>query len=111
MSYDPHYDSKRLCQLAGQHLAGSQIEGRLLFASESNNNQLDKMQWQMNDADSQALIASDFKLQLYELLGALLEYRTQHNQPNASQGVVNIRPNELSIEWLSKDEYETLYSA
>jgi hypothetical protein len=43
-----------------------------------------------------------------ELLNTLLVYRAQHNQPNTSQGVVNVDGDQLSIEWLPKSDAEAL---
>jgi len=108
MNYDPAFDQARLDQLAEQHLDGSNITGRVLFFSESEDNQLDYATWQFEDKDQTALKGSDFKLHLMELLNTLLVYRAQHNQPNTSQGVVNVDGDQLSIEWLPKSDAEAL---
>ncbi len=106
MSYDVNFDQARLDQLAEQYLTNRKVEGRVLFLSDSEDNRLDHARWQLDDADHDALKSSGFKFHLMELLNILLVYRAQQSQPNASQGVVQIRNNELTIEWLSKDEFE-----
>ena len=111
MSYDVNFDQARLDQLAEQYLTNSKAGGRVFFLSDSDDNRLDHARWQLDDADHDALKSSGFKFHLMELLNTLLVntllvYRAQQNQPNASQGVVQICNDELIIEWLSKDEFE-----
>ncbi len=106
MSYDVNFDQARLDQLAEQYLTNSKAGGQVFFLSDSDDNRLDHARWQLDDADHDALKSSGFKFHLMELLNTLLVYRAQQNQPNASQGVVQICNNELGIEWLSKDEFE-----
>lgn len=109
MCYDDSFDQARLDQLAGQHLGNSNIIGRILFFGEPQENRLDLATWQLeSDRDYEALKGSDFKLQMMELLDALLSYRAQHNQPNASQGVVYLENGKLSIEWLPKEQVEAM---
>ncbi|EBA00240.1 hypothetical protein [Marinobacter sp. ELB17] len=45
MTYDTSFDQARLDQLAGQHLKNSNITGRVLFCSESEDNQIDYATW------------------------------------------------------------------
>ena len=51
---------------------------------------------------------SEFKLYLLELLDTLLVYRAQHKQPNASQGVVSVCQNQMTVQWVSRAEAERL---
>ncbi|MBK1851558.1 hypothetical protein FE845_09410 [Marinobacter sp. 1-4A] len=60
------------------------------------------------EADHDALKNSGFKMHLMELLDILLIYRAKHDKPNAGQGVVKIRGNDITIEWLPKSEFEEL---
>ncbi|MEH6801313.1 MAG: hypothetical protein V7681_18695 [Halopseudomonas sabulinigri] len=108
MSYDPNFDQARLDQLAEQYLTDSVAEGRMFFMSESNDNRLDHARWQLENTDHDALRDSGFKMHLMELLNTLLVYRAQHDKSNAGQGVVKIRGNGLTIEWLPKSKFEEL---
>lgn len=108
MSYDENFDQARLNQLAKQYLSKSTVEGCVFFLSESDDNHLDHARWQLDDAGHDALKGSGFKFHLLELLDILLVYRAQHRQPNVSQGVVQIRNSNLTIEWLQKSEFESL---
>jgi len=108
MTDDTSFDQARLDQLAGQYLKNSNITGRVLFCSESEDNQIDYATWQFEDKDQTALKGSGFKLHLMELLNILLVYRAQQNQLNTSQGMVNVDGGQLSIEWLPKSDVEAL---
>lgn len=109
MSYDDSFDQTRLDQLAEQHLKNSSMTARILFFANPEDGWLDLATWQFdNDEDYEAVKGSDFKLQLMELMGILLTYRAQHNQPNASQGVVYMDKGKLSIEWLPKEQVEAM---
>lgn len=109
MNYDCSFDQSRLNQLAKQHLGGTSMTGRILFFGDPEENRLDLATWQLdNDEDYEAIKGSDFKLQMMELLDTLLTYRAQHGQPNASQGVVHVDGQALSIEWLPKPEVEAM---
>lgn len=108
MSYDVNFDQARLDQLAKQYLSESTVEGRVFFLSDSEDNRLDHARWQLDDADYDALKDSGFNYYLMELLDSLLVYRAQHNQPNASQGLVQIHNSKLTIKWLQRRELEVL---
>lgn len=109
MTYDPSFDQFRLDQLADQCLSGNSGEGMVIFLSDSDDNRLDVTSWWFEDEDAKAkLMKSEFKLYLVELLDNLLVYRAQHNQPYASQGVVRISDNRMSIEWLSRPDAEAM---
>lgn len=108
MSYDVNFDQNRLDQLAEQYLSESTAEGRVFFLSDSEDNRLDHARWQLDDGEHDVLKGSGFKWHLLELLDSLLVYRARHGQPNASQGVVQIRKRKLTIAWLQKDEFEML---
>ncbi len=109
MNYDTTFDQTRLNQLASQHLGNSELAGRVLFFASPDDNRLDLATWQIeSDEDHEAVTGSDFKFELMELLDTLLVYRAQHDQPNASQGVVYIDGPSLSIECLPKDEVEAM---
>jgi len=109
MTYDDHFDEARLNQLARQHLGNVNIAGRILFFSDSDDNRLDLTTWQFdNDEDYETVKGSDFKLQIMELIDTLLVYRAQHNQPNASQGVIHMDGAQLSVEWLPRASVEAL---
>ncbi|WP_372985492.1 hypothetical protein [Marinobacter sp.] len=109
MAYDAEFDQTRLDQLAQQHLGGTNISGRILFFGDPGENRLDLATWQLdNDEDYEAIKGSDFKLHMMELLDTLQTYRAQHSQPNASQGVVHVDGQALSIEWLPKAQVEAL---
>ena len=108
MSFDDSFDQTRLDQLAGQHLKSSNITGRVLFFGDDEN-RLELTTWQFdNDENYKEIKSSDFKVQLLELLDTLLIYRAHHDQPNASQGVVHVRDQQLSIEWLPLESVESL---
>lgn len=111
MTYDANFDQARLDQLAKQHLANSSAIGKVLFFSDSEDNRLDYATWQFEENDYAAMIESGFKLHLMELLDTLLVYRAQNAQPNASQGVVHVQGNQLSIEWLIRTKVEALREA
>ncbi|GGC62129.1 hypothetical protein [Marinobacter halophilus] len=109
MTYDSTFDQARLDQLAKQHLTSESMTGRILFFGDPEENRLDLATWQLdNDEDYDAIKGSDFKLHMMELLDALLAYRAQHDQPNASQGVVHVDGRRLSIEWLPKADVEAM---
>lgn len=108
MSYDADFDQTRLDQLSKQYLVDSKAEGSVFFMSDSSDNRLDHARWQLEDADHDALKSCGFKMQLMELLDILLVYRTAHDQPNASQGVIRIQGNKLGIQWLPRSEFEEL---
>lgn len=108
MSYDSEFDQARLDQLADQYLADRNINGQVFFFSESEGNRLDNATWRFEDDDHKLLKASGFKIMLMELLDTLLIYRGRNNQPNASQGVVEISGDKMSIEWLPKETAEAL---
>lgn len=109
MTYDSTFDQTRLDQLAQQHLGGTNISGRILFFGDPEENRLDLAAWQLdNEQDYQTIKGSDFKFQMMELLDTLLTYRAQHDQPNASQGVVHVDGGDLSIVWLPKAQVEAL---
>lgn len=108
MSYDASFDQARLNQLAEQYLTGSSAEGQVFFLSDSDDNRLDHARWLFEKADHDALKNSGFKTHLMELLDILLIYRAKHDKPNAGQGVVKIRGNDITIEWLPKSEFEEL---
>ena len=109
MTYDSNFDQTRLEQLAQQHLGGTNISGRILFFGDPEENRLDLATWQLdNDEDYESIKGSDFKLHMMELLDTLLTYRAQHGQPNASQGVVHVNGQALSIEWLPTPEVEAM---
>jgi hypothetical protein len=109
MSYDNTFDQTRLNQLASQHLGNSELVGRVLFFASPDDNRLDLATWQFeSDEDHEAITGSDFKFEMMELLDILLAYRAQHDQPNVSQGVINIDGPRLSIEWLPKHEVEAM---
>ncbi len=109
MTYDINFDQARLDQLAQQHLDNISMNGRILFFGDADENRLDLATWQFdNDDDYEVIKGSDFKLHMMELLDTLLAYRAQHEQPNAGQGVVHIKGNLLSIEWLPQGDVETL---
>ncbi len=38
----------------------------------------------------------------------MLVYRAEHDKPNPGQGVVQIRGNDLAIEWLPRSKFENL---
>lgn len=111
MSYDPDFDRARLEQLAEQYLRDSTITGRVLFFSESEGNRFDYGSLQFSDSDYENLKESGFKAHLMELLDILLIYRAQHEQPNASQGVVYVNGDKISIEWLPKASVDALRNA
>lgn len=110
MTYDDSFTQARLDQLADQHLGNINMTGRILFFGDADDaNRLDHATWQFdNDEDYEVLKGSNFKLYMMELLEVLLIYRAQHDQPNASQGIVHVKGNQLSIEWLPKESVETL---
>lgn len=109
MTYDDSFDQARLDQLAEQHLGSINMTGRILFFGDDDENRLDLATWQFdNDEDYEVVKGSDFKLHMMELLDTLLVYRAQHDQPNASQGVVRVNGNQLSIEWPPKEAVEAL---
>lgn len=108
MTYDPDFDQIRLDQLAGQFLEGSSAEGMVIFFSDSDDNRLDVSTWRIDDEDNAKFKATGFKIYLLELLDTLLVYRAQHNQRNASQGVIYINKGKLEIEWVSKEKAERL---
>ncbi|WP_449288267.1 hypothetical protein [Marinobacter salarius] len=108
MSYDANFDQTRLDQLAEQYLADNRAEGEVFFLSDSDDNRLDHARWRFEEADHDSLKDSGFKMHLIELLDTLLVYRAKHDKPNASQGVVKIRGNDITIEWLPKSEFEEL---
>ena len=110
MTYDARFDQTRLDMLAQQYLTENTSDGRVLFLSESEDNSLEQARWKLDDAAYSALSAAGFKLELMELLRILMIYRAQCSQPNASQGVVHIRKNELAIEWLPKSEFDVLFN-
>ena len=108
MSYDANFDQTRLNQLAEQYLADNRAEGEVFFLSDSDDNRLDHARWQFEEADHDSLKDSGFKMHLMELLDSLLVYRAEHDKPNAGQGVVKIRGNDLAIEWLPRSKFEEL---
>jgi hypothetical protein len=108
MNYDANFDQARLDQLAEQYLTDSTAEGRVFFMSDSDDNRLDHARWQFEEADHDALKNSGFKMHLMELLDTLLAYRADHDKPNAGQGAVKIRGNDLAIEWLPRSKFEEL---
>lgn len=109
MSYDESFDQMRLDQLANQHLGNVNMIGRILFFSDTDEHRLDLATWQFdNDEGYETVKGSVFKLHMMDLLETLLIYRAQHDQPNASQGVVHVDGNQLSIEWLPKESVEAL---
>ncbi|MEL4381380.1 hypothetical protein [Shewanella algae] len=108
MSYDANFDQTRLNQLAEQYLADNRAEGEVFFLSDSDDNRLDHARWLFEEADHDALKNSGFKTHLMELLDTLLVYRAKYDKPNAGQGVVKIRGNDITIEWLPKSEFEEL---
>ncbi|WP_418139564.1 hypothetical protein AB9R84_15375 [Oceanimonas smirnovii] len=108
MTYDEQFDQTRLDQLARQYLTKNSIKGKVVFFSDADDNQLDCATWQFEESDYQTLKESGFRLHLMELLNTLLVYRAQHQRPNASQGVVHLRGNQLSVEWLSREQVDTL---
>lgn len=108
MSYDKYFDQFRLNQLAEQHLNSINATGRILFFGDDEN-RLELTTWQFDDDENYKEIKnSDFKVHLLELLDTLLVYRAQHEQPNASQGVVHVNGQHLSIEWLPQESVEGL---
>lgn len=80
----------------------------MFFLSDSDDNRLDHARWLFEEADHDALKNSGFKTHLMELLDILLVYRAKHDKPNAGQGIVKIRGNNITIEWLPKSEFEEL---
>ncbi|NWN89937.1 hypothetical protein HLV39_00310 [Marinobacter adhaerens] len=108
MTYDANFDQARLDQLAGQYLRNSDVVGRVLFFSESEDNRFDYGAYQLSDSDYEAIKASGFKMHLLELIDTLLVYRSQHNQPNASQGAIHLNGEKISIEWLPKETAEAM---
>ena len=108
MTYDPSFNQLRLNQLAEQYLKDSNITGRVLFFSESEDNRLDYATWTFDSEDRLTLKKSGFQMMLMELLDALLIYRFQYHQPNTSQGVVHLKGEKISIEWLPKESAEAL---
>ena len=100
MSYDPDFDDLRLKQLASQYLGDNCAEGRVIFFSESPDNRLDYATWQFDREANKALKESAFRWMLMELLDILLIYRFQHDQPNASQGIVSVQGSEIDIAWV-----------
>lgn len=108
MTYDVHFDQTRLDQLAQQYLTENTSEGKVIFFSDADDNQLDCANWQFEEPDYQTLKESGFRLHLMELLNTLLIYRAQHQRPNASQGVVHLQGTQLSVEWLSREQLNTL---
>jgi len=112
MSYDPDFDQTQLDQLdqlAVQCLANSSAQGKVIFLSDSDDNRLGVASFRLKgDHDFEALKECGFKHYLMELLDSLLVYRAQHDQPNASQGVIHIDNNRLELEWLSREEAEEL---
>ncbi|KXS53751.1 MAG: hypothetical protein AWU57_1869 [Marinobacter sp. T13-3] len=109
MTYDSTYDQTRLDQLANQHLSDSSVTGRILFFGDPEENRLDFATWQLDSDESyEALKGSDFKLQMMELLDSLLTYRAQHQQPNAGQGVIYIKGDSLTLEWLPRETVEAM---
>jgi hypothetical protein len=108
-SHDENFDQTSLDRLATQYLTKNTTEGRVLFLSDSKDNRIDHARLQLADADHDVLKGSGFKLHLMELLDILLIYRAQHCQPDSSRGVVRLFSGQMSIEWLSKTEFEELY--
>ena len=111
MAYDQNFDAYRLNQLAKQFLADCTIKGRVLFFSESDDNRLDYATWQFESTDYNLLNESGFKYLLMALLDNLLEYRFEHRQPNASQGVVTIDGSNATIDWLPIEAVEAIREA
>tara|TARA_R110001599_G_scaffold43640_1_gene130558 strand:- start:335 stop:673 length:339 start_codon:yes stop_codon:yes gene_type:complete len=109
MNYDPTFDQARLDQLADQCLADNSGAGKVIFLSDDEDNRLELTSWRFEDEEAQArLMKSEFKLYLLELLDTLLVYRAQHKQPNASQGVVSVCQNQMTVQWVSRAEAERL---
>lgn len=109
MNYDADVDTQRLSQLAEQFIPDNPVEGRVLFLSNHEGDYLEHARWQIDDATYETFNASGFKLHLMELINILIIYRTQCQQPNSNQGIVYIRKNKLSIEWLPKIQVEALF--
>lgn len=109
MNYDPNFDQIRLDQLAEQCLINSSAKGQVIFLSDSEDNRLDVASWRFErDHDIEVLQESGFNNLLMELLDSLLIYRAQHRQNNSRQGVVYVDNGELHLEWISRDEANTL---
>lgn len=109
MTYDPTFDQTRLDQLADQCLADNTGTGKVIFLSDDEDNRLELTSWRFEDEEAQPrLMKSEFKLYLLELLDTLLVYRAQHKQPNASQGVVSVCQNQMTVQWVSRAETERL---
>ncbi|WP_207060891.1 hypothetical protein [Motiliproteus sp. SC1-56] len=112
MTYDECFDQYRLDLLADQHLRHKTINGRAFFFSESPDNQLDYIDWQLDGDDCcDALRESGFLLHLRELLNILLVYRSQTGQPNPSQGVLYLNGHHMAVEWGAKASVEALRDA
>lgn len=109
MNYDPNFDQIRLDQLAEQCLINSSAKGKVIFLSDSDDNSLDAASWRFEGhRDIEELKESGFKHLLMELLDSLLIYRAQHRLKNSSQGVVYLENGKLLLEWISRDEANTL---
>lgn len=103
MSYESRFDQRRLDQLASTYLADSLAVGDVVFFSDVDG-RLGKATWCIDENHYKFLNDSGFKYHLMELLDSLLIYRAQHEQPNATQGVVNLNKEKLMIEWVTPEE-------
>ena len=109
MNYDPSFDQARLNQLAAQCLANNSAKGKVIFLSDSEDNTLDVASFRFDEPDAiEHLIASGFKTYLIGLLDTLLINRAEHNQPNASQGIVYVDGDRIDLKWVTRDEAEAL---
>lgn len=110
MSNTTDFETQRLNQLAEQYLSGSTANGQVIFFSENSENRLDYATWQFNDDDHQMLKHRGFKLMLMELLDTLMIDRARQGAANASQGVIHVDGEKLTIRWVPKAVAEDLRS-
>ncbi len=103
MGYDSGFDQRRLDQLASTYLSDSLAVGDVVFFADDDG-RLGKATWCLDEGHYESLNDSGFKYHLMELLDSLLFYRAQHEQPNATQGVVKLNKEKLRMEWVTLEE-------
>lgn len=109
--YDTEYEAMRLSQLTEQCVLASDIDGKVIFRSSPDENQLEITTWVFSDDHYARLKDSSYKSMLLPLIDSLITYRTRCGMQNCREGYVALSKSKATIIWLPDGEGETLAAA
>lgn len=110
--YDPDFEQMRLEMLARQNPEIGQVQGKVIFFAEDDEDRISWSRWFLEDDRVGALCSeTGFTTDLMNFLDICIQYRGQCNQLPRKAGVVLFSEDKWRIEWHTKASAEALVEA